>query len=64
VKQYIFQGQTAFVFEIGACGADLTSDVVDNECKLLGRLGGFIGNTIINGDDFSDAQYVRTVWSR
>jgi len=64
VQQYAFQGQTVFVFDMGICGADLTSDVVDSECNLLGRLGGFVGNTIINGEEFSNAKYIRTVWSR
>jgi len=64
VRQYTFQEQTVFVFDMGSCGADLTSDVVDSDCNLLGRLGGFLGNTIINGETFSNAQYIRTVWSR
>ena len=64
VKEYIFQGQTVFVFDIGYCGADLSSGVVDNNCNLIGTLGGFLGNTKINGEEFSYAKYVRTVWTR
>ena len=64
VKEYIFQGQTAYVFQMGYCGADLTAEVVDRNCNYLGDLGGIIGNTKINGEDFSTAIYVRTIWQR
>jgi hypothetical protein len=64
IKQYVFQGQTVFVFGPGHCGADLSAGVVDKNCKYLGDLGGITGNTRINGEEFSNAKYIRTVWSR
>ena len=62
VKEYLFQNRAVFVFDFGTCGADYTSDVLEGNCKLLGRLGGFAGNGKIDGADFSTATYVRTVW--
>jgi Domain of unknown function (DUF6970) len=64
VTEYIFQGQTVFVFDMGYCGADLSSEVVDNNCNSIGFLGGFLGNTRINGEEFSNAKYIATIWSR
>lgn len=64
VDQYTFQGKTVYVFDPGTCGADMTSKVVDQNCKVLGHLGGFAGNTKINGKSFSTAVLVKTVWKR
>jgi len=64
VDKYIFQEKTVFVFEPGSCGADMTSAVYSNECKLLGHLGGIAGNTEINGESFSNAKLVATVWRK
>lgn len=64
VKQYTFIGKTVFVFDPGGCGADLSADVEDEACMSLGYLGGFNGNTKIQGVEFSTAVYIRTIWSR
>lgn len=64
VDEYSFQGRTVYVFDPGTCGADMTSKVVDRDCKVLGHLGGFAGNTKINGESFSSAVLVKTVWKR
>jgi hypothetical protein len=64
VDEYTFQGKTVYVFDPGTCGADMTSKVVDKNCKVLGHLGGFAGNTKINGESFSTAVLVKTVWKR
>jgi len=62
VKEYIFQNQSVYVFDPGICGADMTSEVLDEGCETLGYLGGIAGNTIINGEDFSIAVYQKTIW--
>ncbi len=62
VKEYIFQGQNVYVYDPGDCGADMTSEVTDETCTTLGYLGGITGNTIINGEDFSLAQFERLIW--
>ncbi|MBL7711831.1 MAG: hypothetical protein JNL13_05180 [Chitinophagaceae bacterium] len=63
LKQYTFQGKTVYVFAPGNCGADMASSVVDEQCKNIGSLGGFTGNMKVNGEDFSSATYVKTIWS-
>jgi hypothetical protein len=64
VKAYTFQTKTVYVFDHGTCGADMTSEVIDSDCKTLGTLGGFTGNTKINGEEFSNAVFVKTVWQK
>lgn len=63
VSSYNFQEQIVFVFSPGNCGADLSAAVYDSQCNVLGYLGGFIGNTIINEEDFSKAEFIETIWS-
>lgn len=62
VKEYIFQDQMVYVFDLGNCGADMTSEVISEDCDHLGFLGGFSGNLMINGENFNTSTYVRTVW--
>lgn len=64
VKEYTFQSKRVFVFSQETCGNDMTSEVVDEHCTNLGYLGGIAGNTSINGDDFSKALLVKTVWEK
>ena len=64
VKEYLFQSKTVFVFDQGKCGADMTSEVIDEDCNSIGYLGGFAGNSKINGEEFSKATFVKTVWER
>src|SRR6218665_162442 len=64
VKKYNFQGKTVYAFEPGTCGADMTTEVISESCSSLGFLGGFAGNTTINGEDFSKAELVETVWKK
>jgi len=63
IKQYTFQNKTVYVLEPGNCGNDMAIYVLDANCKDLGFLGGIMGNTKINGEEFSNAVYVKTVWS-
>jgi len=62
VREYLFQGQMVYVFDPGTCGADMTSEVMDEGCETLGYLGGIAGNMIINGESFTNAVYQRTIW--
>jgi hypothetical protein len=64
VKEFNFQGKTVYVFDMGSCGGDLPIDVLDSDCISLGTLGGFSGNTKINGVEFSTAVYIKTIWQR
>lgn len=62
VNEYAFQGKLVYTFEHGTCGSDMTTEVTDANCTTLGHLGGIAGNTTINGEDFGDAKFMRTIW--
>jgi hypothetical protein len=64
VKEYKFQGNLVYVFDNGTCGADMASEVLDESCKRLGHLGGISGETKINGEEFSNANFKRTLWEK
>jgi hypothetical protein len=64
VKEYLFQNKNVYVFYQGSCGADLTSDVYDSDCNNMGYLGGIAGNTMINGEEFSNAVFIKTTWEK
>ncbi len=62
VDEYIFQGNTVYVFVIGSsCGADMQSNVIDTACTSLGALGGLAGIVEINGENFNNAVFTKTV---
>ena len=62
IKSYYFQSEFVYVFDYGPCGADMALPVLNNNCDTLGFLGGFIGNTMINNQDFHSAEFVKTIW--
>ena len=64
VDEYIFQENTVYAFEPGTCGADMTTGIINSECKILGHLGGISGNTKINGENFSNATFIKTIWKK
>ncbi len=63
VNQYTFQGHLVYTLNPGMCGADMSSEVIDENCKTIGYLGGVTGNTEINGEEFGNAVFVKTVWA-
>ncbi len=65
VGQLLFQGEYVYVFYQGACGADMSSSVLDQNCEYIGHLGGFAGNTKINGIEFSEnAIFQKYIWKQ
>jgi hypothetical protein len=64
VDAYTFQGNTVYTFVPSDCGMDLRTEVVSSDCNSLGYLGGILGNTKINGADFSIATYIKTIWTK
>ncbi len=64
VEEYLFQGKTVYTFNPGTCGADMATEVIDAKCNKLGHLGGFVGNTKIKDEDFSNAKFVKTTWKK
>lgn len=64
IKEYRFQTKVVYVVDPGTCGADMSAGVFDNNCEEIGELGGITGNTIINGEEFSNAQFIRLIWKK
>ena len=65
ISQYIFQGSTVYLIDPGNCGDDQSYDVVDSNCEVIGRLGGFVGNENINGVAFyENAKLIAIVWQK
>ena len=63
VDEYLFQNKLVYVFDEGTCVRDGAALVYNQTCESIGYLGGFIGNTTIQGVDFSEeAVFKRTVW--
>ena len=62
VDEYYFQQQLVYVYDNSSCCCDYGSPVLSTSCDTLGHLGGFSGNSTINGEDFSNAVFQRTVW--
>ncbi|MCB9261276.1 MAG: hypothetical protein H6607_02715 [Flavobacteriales bacterium] len=63
-EEFSFQGSAVYTLNPGTCGADMSTEVLDSDANVLGLLGGFVGNSKINGVDFSSATFVRTVWTK
>lgn len=64
VLEYSFQGNTVYTFEPGTCMDDEQTTVINANCDELGYLGGIDGNQIINGENFSSAKFLRTIWEK
>lgn len=64
VKEYLFKDKNVYVFDPGICGADMTSEVLDEDCNSLGYLGGIAGNSVIDGTNFNEAVFIRIIWER
>ena len=63
VKKYLFQGKTTYAIHPGNCGADLSDEILDEDCNLLGYIGGIAGTTEINGADYyANATLEATIW--
>lgn len=62
VDEYYFQQQLVYVHNNNACCCDYSSPVLSTSCDTLGHLGGFAGNSTINGESFENAVFQRTVW--
>jgi hypothetical protein len=63
VRLYEFQNEMVYVLDPGYCIDDGTSEVISEKCVTLGYLGGIAGFYEINGESFSKAKFVMTVWS-
>jgi len=64
VEEYTFQENTVFTFDPGNCGADMATEVISSDCNSIGFLGGIAGNTKINDVEFSNAIFIKTIWTK
>lgn len=65
ITAYRFQNQIVYFINPGFCFPDQAYDIISSDCNVIGRFGGFPGNTIINGEDFAkNAKELNTVWKR
>ena len=65
ISQYRFQNSIVYFIYPGHCADDESFDVLDSNCEVIGRLGGFGGNEKINGlNFFENAEFVDTVWKK
>lgn len=64
MDQYTFQGKTVYAIEPADNIADGATEVIDENCNKLGFLGGLKGNTEINGEDFSNAVFIKNSWKK
>jgi len=62
VDEYFFQNELVYVFDYINCCCDFQSPVLSESCDTLGFLHGLTGNATINGEDWSKAEFRRTVW--
>ena len=59
VDAYLFQGQKVYVYKPGSCIYDGTEDVYDEDCQLICRLGGLIGNIDCENEIFyEEAEFI------
>ena len=62
ISEYLFQGHNVY-YVFKGYSPDAQYAVINTNCELLGYLEGFIGNTIINGEDFiKNAKLIKVVW--
>lgn len=65
ITRYRFQGSSVYVLDPGYCADDQSYDVINSSCEIIGRLGGFVGNTKINGIAFyENAELLAVVWKK
>lgn len=65
VSEWLFQGESVYMFADGTCGADFGASVLNQDCGFIGNLGGFAGVSKINGVDFyQNATRIRIIWQQ
>jgi hypothetical protein len=63
IKEYIFEGNSVYVFGSPGCIADGVDFVLNTQCDTICYLGGLIGNINCSGKIFYDnAVFKRDIW--
>ena len=64
VMRYNFEGKSVYVFDREFCAQIDSSEVRDENCGLLGYLGGVLNNDTINNQNFNlSAEYESIIWA-
>jgi hypothetical protein len=64
VVKYRFHDKDVYLFNHSQC-CDIGSPIYDSECNVICTMGGFIGNTNCEGENFeSNAVLIGTVWRK
>ena len=65
IREYEFQNETVYYIKPGFNGHDQFEEVLNENCELIGKVGGVFGNTIIRGDEFWENAILKdVVWRR
>lgn len=65
VLRYKFQNMDVYTFDRGDCSYVDSVEVYDEDCNLMGYLGGYLNNTSINGANFyGSADLQSTIWTK
>lgn len=63
VYRYIFNDRYVYIFNPGDCGADMMSDIYDENCVRLCGLGGIAGNLLCEEINFwEEASDETLIW--
>ncbi len=63
--EYRFQNQPVFVIYGNSCFMQYSTDVFDDACNVIGKIPLMHPTEApVNGEDFSNAILVRTVWEK
>lgn len=64
VVKYRFHNKDVYLFDHSQC-CDIGAPIYDSECNVICTMGGFIGNTDCEGENFaSNAVPISTVWRK
>ena len=62
VEEFLFQKAKVYGFSEGTCTSEPSSGIFDANGNPLCTLGGLVGATTCNGEPFSKATLLRTIW--
>lgn len=63
LEQYVINGQTFYLYQVGYCADDIESPFIDTNCNIVGSIGGWSSSYTIYGQPFANATLVRTLWT-
>ncbi len=64
LSEFEFQNNLVYGFNDNCMIADGSAPIFDENCNVLGMIGGITGNMKINGENFTNAKLIRVVWTK